>query len=501
MKARRVASIALPGLLVVLSASDPAHAELQERQSDFASIIELRTADGIGVIEIGFGPSPATFEDARLVADTILALANGDSERGLLPSPSFEAIVEEATANAAGRVFVRVERDSSATALGDSNGEPAKGLSPSQVAFDVGDFERLATATEALEMDDEQLRADAARLVFLAAIAHEFRHAGIGNERIVTEDGQVVLQKRDGGEDQYRDPKEPTIPQSPARAEDEVPKGPAVEAENEVLAETFGNGGLGYVRNNYGYTRQTDGALVYDFTVTVPSGGASKTATVVFNADATARLLSTKRSSSRETVQDAGFKLDAIPQLGADTIPSTGADDDDGGDGGTGGGQTPEPGTGDGSNGEDGGDETSSDDGSDGSETDSSGGDATVACTPDAAVMSGRVVPQAGVELDVAAKTCEVVSGLPPGDLLVIDDFGGVFGGSGSGATVLNVVGGSFVNADSFYTLENLLVGEPVAVTFEGEERSVFTVEFTIDDTGVDSALTDVAVTFEDGVG
>ena len=201
--------------------------------------------------------------------------------------------------------------------------------------------------------------------------------------------------------------------------------------------------------------------------MTVPDGDGTRTETLVLNVTAAGRLLQTVNNQSPSTVEDDGFRLDQIPQFGRKRTPTEESE------------SVPEPADEDRPAG-------------DGGSTDE---DDKFACTPNAAPMRGRGLPQAGIEIDLAARTCQAVSGLPSADQLVIDDLGGTFGGSGSGLKVLEVAGGSFANEDTFYTLKDLVTGEPVAVTLEDEVQRRFTVEFTIDDSEAPS-LKNASVTF-----
>ncbi|MCH9684045.1 MAG: hypothetical protein K0V04_21610 [Deltaproteobacteria bacterium] len=128
-----------------------------------------------------------------------------------------------------------------------------------------------------------------------------------------------------------------------------------------------------------------------------------------------------------------------------------------------------------------------------------SGGPISFACDPDNAPMSGPVVPQAGIDIDVMAPDCTTVTGFPPGDQLVIDDFGGGnFGGSGSGLTVVEVSAGRFFNDPSgFYFLDGLPAGVPIEVAFEDAEGTAFTITFTIVQgvDGMPSQLVDTSMT------
>lgn len=124
-------------------------------------------------------------------------------------------------------------------------------------------------------------------------------------------------------------------------------------------------------------------------------------------------------------------------------------------------------------------------------------GGTSAACDPDNADFTGEVITQAGVAIDCDALTCVTLSGLPPDDQLVVDDFGdGTFGGSGSdGLTVVSVTGGDFTNDEGFYVLSNLDVGSPVSVELRKRDGTTFTVTFTIV-AGDPARLTDVSVEF-----
>jgi len=446
MSRRRLLSgfsfVAALTLLVGLVSPAPARANLTREQVNPFGDIVLITEDGFGTIEVR-GISPATPADVERVADAILNLANGNAAEGISPSPAFESFVEEATANRAGKVVVRVRRNDGLKILGSSNGEGA-----------------------------------------LAVIAHEFRHAGIGKERIVTvlEDGTRVasLRDREDGEDQYRDPSGTKFRESatsPATSKN-FPKGPAVEAENKVMEEAFAGSGFGYFRDNYDYIRTTDNDQVIDMVITVPTEMGSKSGSVIFNFDALLRLLGVKRNSldGNKFVSDESERIEGIPELDPEQVFSP--------DGETTGttGTTETTGR------------SGSDDETGGGGQASSDDDGSISCVPDSAMMSNAPVPQAGVSIDATLRSCEVVSGFPLEDQLVVDDLGGVFGGSGSGLTVLDVEGGSFVNEEAFYIIEDLEVGAPIRITFEDEEQRVFTVAFSIDDSGPVSALIGVSM-------
>ncbi len=121
-----------------------------------------------------------------------------------------------------------------------------------------------------------------------------------------------------------------------------------------------------------------------------------------------------------------------------------------------------------------------------------------VTCRPDNAEMSGDSVPQAGVEIDIPNQSCSAVSGFPPNDQLVIDDFGGTFAASGSGLTVLDVVGGTFENLDGFFFVDDLPAGEPISIEFEDADGTVFVVELAIEQeaAGALAKIRDVVVSF-----
>jgi hypothetical protein len=102
----------------------------------------------------------------------------------------------------------------------------------------------------------------------------------------------------------------------------------------------------------------------------------------------------------------------------------------------------------------------------------------------------------AGLVVDFTAEDCEAVSGFPPGDLLVVDDFGdGTYGGSGSGYEVTAIEGGSYVNEADYYQLSGLVAGEPIRVRLTDGTKTI-EIQFTIDATSDPRGITAVGLRF-----
>lgn len=124
-------------------------------------------------------------------------------------------------------------------------------------------------------------------------------------------------------------------------------------------------------------------------------------------------------------------------------------------------------------------------------------GDQTITCNPSGASFSDTAPPQAGISFDLNRLVCEVVSGLPKSDQLVIDQFAASFGGSGSGGlTVTALTGGTFSNEDGFYVLDNLPTQEPITITFVTARGVTFSTTFTID--AANGEVTDASFTVQD---
>ncbi|MEM7155933.1 MAG: hypothetical protein AAF799_23985 [Myxococcota bacterium] len=124
--------------------------------------------------------------------------------------------------------------------------------------------------------------------------------------------------------------------------------------------------------------------------------------------------------------------------------------------------------------------ETDTDESSSGSD---GGGPVRFPCVPSSATFSGTIVPQAGIDIDFLAPDCVTISGFPPGDQLVIDDFGaGTFGGSGaSGVTVVSISEGtSFNDPGGFFVIGALPVGVPIELVLEDAAGNQVTITFTI---------------------
>ncbi|MEM7155934.1 MAG: hypothetical protein AAF799_23990 [Myxococcota bacterium] len=126
--------------------------------------------------------------------------------------------------------------------------------------------------------------------------------------------------------------------------------------------------------------------------------------------------------------------------------------------------------------------DTDTDDDDEGSEGTDGDQPTRVPCAPGLATFSGEFVPQAGIDIDFMAPDCVTVSGPPPMDQLVIDDFGGgMFGGSGSGVIVVSLSEGSFVNDPAgFFLISELPTGTPIEIVLENAEGMQVTVTFTI---------------------
>jgi len=105
-----------------------------------------------------------------------------------------------------------------------------------------------------------------------------------------------------------------------------------------------------------------------------------------------------------------------------------------------------------------------------------------IVCDPDNADFGGGVVAQAGISINFDDLDCVTVTGGPPEDQIVIDDFGSpTYDGSGSaGLTVISMVGGDFSNEVGFYLLTNMVSGEGIIIQFQRADGTLFTVSFTI---------------------
>lgn len=108
------------------------------------------------------------------------------------------------------------------------------------------------------------------------------------------------------------------------------------------------------------------------------------------------------------------------------------------------------------------------------------GGGTSISCEPDQGTFTGDVVPQAGVEWSSSGGSCGVTSGPPPSDQLVIDDFGGVFAGSGTGSRVVAVSHGTFSNEDGFFLLDALPADTEIVVQLEEPDVGEVAVTFEI---------------------
>lgn len=129
------------------------------------------------------------------------------------------------------------------------------------------------------------------------------------------------------------------------------------------------------------------------------------------------------------------------------------------------------------------------------------GGPVRFPCVPSSATFSGTIVPQAGIDIDFLAPDCVTISGFPPGDQLVIDDFGaGNFGGSGAaGVTVVSISEGtSFNDPGGFFVIGSLPVGVPIDIVLEDASGNQVTITFTIVEGvgGMPSQLVDTQVSF-----
>ena len=111
-------------------------------------------------------------------------------------------------------------------------------------------------------------------------------------------------------------------------------------------------------------------------------------------------------------------------------------------------------------------------------DTGGSGGDSAT-CSPNQSNFSSSSVPQAGVEWDRSGNSCGTTEGPPSSDQLVIDDFSGVFGGSGSTGTVKSLSHGTFSNETGFYILSDLPAGTDITAVFD-EGGTEVTVTFHI---------------------
>ncbi len=481
-------------------------------------------------------------------------------EEALQGSAFARTLIDEATVNDTKTLEIRLSKDFNEVALSgtDSKDDAAdQGLillnikAIKALRDCLGDVVESRLRGRGVAVDPGVL-AVAKRVLLIDMIAHEIRHAGTNLVEVTDAQGNVTLEPKPGTNatgNNFPDgkPTQATFDNSPSGR---IPQSPAVAAANQVVQQNLAGTGLTHVRPHFAYFQrnpldfnslpknsqgQPVAHKVYDLHITAADGTRqiitvrfeevlvknTKTTSVSTEEDdddEPAETPKERRQERRETRQrESGggclastiptllTRLESVPEVQVTETPDplipdtstggTGIFDDSLTDGDTDGfGDTDTDGFGDTDT--DGFDDTDTD-GFDDTDTDGGG---TVICSPDSASFTGGVVPQAGVDIDLRAQTCTTVSGLPPQDQLVIDDFGGGnFGGSGSDLTVVSMTGGTFENTDfGFYTLDQLAVGSPVEIEFETADGERFTVRFTIQPGagGAPAELVDTQVEF-----
>ncbi|MCH9686224.1 MAG: hypothetical protein K0V04_32625 [Deltaproteobacteria bacterium] len=478
--------------------------------------------------------NPISNAEVQEIVDLLNEMVNGSPDGTaaadrFAPSPAAAALIQDATTNSTKKLEIRLTNDLAEdpfASTANKNTPEEQGLIRINLRM-IKAFIACLDAVVETRVDGRVVAADPKiialmKRVFLTdLIAHEIKHAGTNLQEVTDANGNVTLQPKPNTTatgNNFRDVK-PLPGQQFTSPTDQVPNSPAVEAANAVIEENLGETRASHVRRQFAYAQagSDDGRgrpqQVYDLDVTA-ADGTTQTVTlrVQENLSKVARKIVTEDQKKQLEKLQAKTRdnppepiipqrrrdrpgcaastepalLDVLEQIPlvteTDTPPSveTGGGLTDGLDTDTegAGSETDDESTA--SAGE--ADTTGATDG----ETDTTGssgsdGGGAVTCDPSSAEFSGNVVPQAGVDFDFRSESCATVSGFPPQDQLVLDDFGGgSFGGSGSNLTVLSMEGGTFDNSPPFYFLDNLDLDSPISIEFEADDGTVFSVEFTI---------------------
>ncbi len=510
--------------VLTLSVGGPtaSRAELVQTDTGFNSAeLELVGRDcKIDVLE----DSGADEDDRKRVTAALLQMANGgtlafeqpdgtETFEETLGSAKFEQMLAQACQNEFCRFEFRVVRNHpTAFATTFSSTDPSL---PSFIIIDIGDIEAVENDPARFldgELSPRGLQ-EFAQMFLFETLAHELRHAGTGNRKTGDEDddGDPVVE-RDPDTDArplgspYPDPilssETHVFPDAPSGLTD---RGPAVNAANDVIEQMNGRRVSEYRRLNYSYLldnpqdpgNPTAAKLSADYVIGIFDDNGFETTVVRFDLDRAAREIQGVANPTQEALESAARKTKRLQRINEMIRQQQEDEQDDDGDTDDGpvtpDGETDTEGDDSGETDTDGEDTDGGDteDGTTGGETD---GDRFARCTPGTAPFSGDFVPQAGVEVDFVAQTCSTVSGLPPGDLLVIDDFSGSFGGSGSGASVVSLSVGSFFNDVGFFVIDGLPTDEAIQIELLTDDQQTVILEFTIIAGGPQAALQDVAM-------
>ncbi|MEM7156195.1 MAG: hypothetical protein AAF799_25300 [Myxococcota bacterium] len=280
------------------------------------------------VIESDIG---GTARDVQKVADSVTLLANGGQATMGGPvfpeSFVFNRMLEEACANVFCGFEIRVHRNDPATFLGRGV-RPSGGLGlilarelDGAVHIDMGDVEVILADPERYILSaNEDARKEVERLFLLDLLAHQVRHVGAGMFKRPADNVPVP---GEGAFEGYADPPLSLVP-SPF-PNTTAPRGPAVEAANDVIDELNEERGVTHARANHLYLKAdpefpddaSRARLSYDIDVTIPNAdGSSLSTTVRVDVDRALRDLHGVRNPTANAIRLGRDVAAGIPEVG-----------------------------------------------------------------------------------------------------------------------------------------------------------------------------------------